>query len=112
MIVEEAMINIEILSTSHCGFHYQVRSCAQETRLDSSRMPLYLKKKTLVITKRERKKIDWIRQKTQVTDAIHRIKALGWQWAGHLAREPTIDGPHDQSNGTHETQRDPKKDPT
>ena len=40
----------------------------------------------LAITRRDRKRIEWIRQKTQVTDVIHRIKSLKWQWAGHLAR--------------------------
>ena len=40
----------------------------------------------LGITKRDRKRIEWIRQKTQVIDIIHRIKSLKWQWAGHLAR--------------------------
>ena len=40
----------------------------------------------LGITKRDRKRIEWIRQKTKVIDVIQRVKLLKWQWAGHLAR--------------------------
>ena len=40
----------------------------------------------LGITRRDRKRIGWIREQTKVTDIIHRIKSLKWQWAGHIAR--------------------------
>lgn len=45
-----------------------------------------MERNILGITKRDRKRIEWIRQKTQVTDVIHRVKTLKWQWTGHLAR--------------------------
>jgi hypothetical protein len=38
------------------------------------------------ITKRDHKTNEWVRQKTGIQDIIVRIKALKWQWAGHLAR--------------------------
>lgn len=32
------------------------------------------------ITRRDSKRITWIKQKTQVIDVIQRIKSLKWQW--------------------------------
>ena len=40
----------------------------------------------LGITRRDRKRITWIRSQTKVFDVIERIKHLKWQWAGHIAR--------------------------
>lgn len=45
-----------------------------------------MERNMLGITRRDRKRITWIRQKTQVTDVIQRIRSLKWQWAGHIAR--------------------------
>jgi len=40
----------------------------------------------LGISLRDKKRNEWIRRKTGVTDVIHRIRSLKWQWAGHIAR--------------------------
>lgn len=40
----------------------------------------------LGITKRERKRINWIRDQTGVIDVICHIKLQKWRWAGHVAR--------------------------
>ena len=38
------------------------------------------------IARRDRKRNEWIRSQTQVTDIIYRIKILKGRWAGHIAR--------------------------
>ena len=40
----------------------------------------------LSVTRRDRKRNEWIRSQTKVTDIIYRIKTLKWKWAGHIAR--------------------------
>ena len=40
----------------------------------------------LGITRRDRKRNEWIRSQTKVTNVIYRIKALKWRWGGHIAR--------------------------
>jgi hypothetical protein len=40
----------------------------------------------LGISLRDRKRNEWIRRKTGVTDVIRKIKSLKWEWAGHIAR--------------------------
>ena len=45
-----------------------------------------MERSMLGITRRDRKRIDWIRQKTKVSDIVERIKSLKWSWAGHVAR--------------------------
>jgi hypothetical protein len=45
-----------------------------------------MERSMLGITKRDRKRNTWIRNKTKVTDIIQRVKSLKWQWAGHIAR--------------------------
>ena len=40
----------------------------------------------LGITRRGRKRNEWIRSQTKVTDIIYRIKTLIWRWAGHIPR--------------------------
>jgi hypothetical protein len=40
----------------------------------------------LRISLRDKKRNEWIRRKTGMTDVVHRIKSLKWQWAGHIAR--------------------------
>ena len=39
------------------------------------------------ITKRDRKTNVWVRNQTGIQDIITRIKALKWQWAGHIASQ-------------------------
>ncbi|XP_023217382.1 sodium channel protein type 3 subunit alpha-like [Centruroides sculpturatus] len=40
----------------------------------------------LGITRRDQKRITWIRKMIGVTDIITRMKSPNWQWAGHIAR--------------------------
>ena len=40
----------------------------------------------LGITRRDRKRNAWVREKTGVTDIIDKVKSLKWKWAGHAAR--------------------------
>ena len=40
----------------------------------------------LGISLRDKKRNEWIRKKTGMTDVIHRIRSLKWQWAGHITR--------------------------
>ena len=46
-----------------------------------------MKKYVLGFTQRDRKRSKWIREQTQITDVIWRVKKLKWNWAGHLARK-------------------------
>ena len=41
----------------------------------------------LGITKRDRKTNVWVKKKTDIQNIITSIKALKWQWAGHIARQ-------------------------
>ena len=45
-----------------------------------------MKRCMLGITRRDKKRITWIRNQTKVFDIIERIKQLKWKWAGHIAR--------------------------
>ena len=40
----------------------------------------------LHITKRDKKRNSWIRERTKVADIIERVARRKWKWAGHLAR--------------------------
>lgn len=40
----------------------------------------------LGILMRNRKRNEWIRHKTGMTDVIHRVKSTKWHWGGHIAR--------------------------
>ena len=40
----------------------------------------------LGITRRDRKRNEWIRSQTGVQDIILKVKRHKWQWAGHIAR--------------------------
>ena len=40
----------------------------------------------LGITRRDRKRKEWIRVQTKVCNVIIRAKKLKWHWAGHVAR--------------------------
>jgi hypothetical protein len=40
----------------------------------------------LGISLRDKKRNEWIRRKTGMTDVIHKVKSLKWEWAGHVAR--------------------------
>ena len=40
----------------------------------------------LGITRKDKKRISWIRNKTKVIDVIQRVKNAKWSWAGHIAR--------------------------
>lgn len=57
-------------------------------------------------TKRGCKRLEWIRQKSQVADDIHRIKSLKWKLAGHKGGKQKTDGPIKQRCGTQESSRD------
>lgn len=39
----------------------------------------------LGMTRRDRKRINWIRGQTGVTEVLGHIKSQKWRWAGHLA---------------------------
>ncbi|KAI5743164.1 hypothetical protein M8J77_015214 [Diaphorina citri] len=45
-----------------------------------------MERSMLGITRRDRKRITWIRAKTKVMDVIERVKRLKWRWAGHVLR--------------------------
>ena len=40
----------------------------------------------LEITRRDKKRNDWLRKQTGVTGILERVKRLKWKWAGHIAR--------------------------
>lgn len=40
----------------------------------------------LGITRRNRKRLEWIGSTTQITDVIHRIRSVKWNWEEHIAR--------------------------
>ena len=40
----------------------------------------------LKITRRDRKKNEWIRQRTGVRDVLESAARLKWSWSGHVAR--------------------------
>ncbi|KAI5737947.1 hypothetical protein M8J77_001036 [Diaphorina citri] len=45
-----------------------------------------MERSMLGITRRDRKRITWIRSQTKVMDIVERIKRMKWKWAGHIAR--------------------------
>ena len=40
----------------------------------------------LNITRRDRKRNEWVREQTRVVDIIAKAKSLKWEWAGHVGR--------------------------
>ena len=45
-----------------------------------------MKRSTLNITYRNRKKTIWVREKTKVTHVIEQVRRRKWTWAGHISR--------------------------
>ena len=45
-----------------------------------------MERRMLGVSLKDRKRNEWIRKMTKVTDVIERVKKLKWQWAGHIAR--------------------------
>ena len=58
-----------------------------------------MKRCMLGITRRDKKRITWIRNQTKVFDIIERIKQLKWKWSGHIARREDKDGVQSLYNG-------------
>ena len=45
-----------------------------------------MEKAILNITRRDRKRNEWIREQTKVLDIMAKAKSLKWEWAGHIGR--------------------------
>lgn len=46
-----------------------------------------VERKLVGVTLRDRKRNQWLRQQSKVTDVIKHVAKLKWQWAGHIARK-------------------------
>ena len=40
----------------------------------------------LGLTRRDKQRSEWIRERTEVDDMIDKIDVMIWSWAGHLGR--------------------------
>ena len=45
-----------------------------------------MERRTIVVTLRDKKRADWVREQTRVNDILVEIKKKKWAWAGHVMR--------------------------
>ena len=58
----------------------------------------------LGITRKDKKRNEWIREKTEVDDIMEKVDVMKWSWAGHRGRMETdrwskkVQGGHPEQN--------------
>ncbi|HEG7136645.1 TPA: hypothetical protein SFG11_002777, partial [Staphylococcus aureus] len=84
MALKRKVFNQCILPVLTYGSETWVLNSAITQRLQTTQRGM--ERCMLGITRRDRKRNTWVRQRTGVMDIIAKIRSLKWMWAGHVAR--------------------------